>query len=205
MGITEQDACRELQIELLRKGIEKTPYIAADSGQGGYETISAGPTSRLLKAGDVLYIDISATVDGYYCDFNRNFGFVGIDTRTMHAYDLAFAATEAGISAAKAGQTVSSVWRAMAARLGAEAVHEASVGRMGHGVGLALAEPPSIHPEDETILEPGMVIAIEPSMTYQAADGSPRVMVHEENVVITDGAAELLSIRAPSTIPLIKT
>jgi Xaa-Pro dipeptidase len=204
-GMTERDACRELQIELLRNGIERASYIAADCGPGGYETISAGPTTRVLKAGDVLYIDISATVDGYYCDFNRNFGFDTIDDRTKRAHDLTFAATEAGISAARAGRTVSSVWRAMAAELGIEAVRGASVGRMGHGVGLALAEPPSIHPDDETVLEPGMVIAIEPGIAYEAEDGSPRVMVHEENVAITNGAAELLSSRAPSTIPLIKT
>jgi Xaa-Pro aminopeptidase len=203
MGMTERDACRELALELLRNGIEKILYMVAASGPGGYETINSNPSMRSLEAGDVLIIDTSSTVDGYFCDFDRNFGFAVHDRRAQGVHELVFEATEAGIEAAKPGRTASSVWRAMAARLGTEAVRGASVGRMGHGPGLALTEPPSIHPEDETVLEAGMVITIEPGMAYETAGGR-KVMVHEENLVITDGVAELLSVRAPRAMPMIQ-
>jgi Xaa-Pro dipeptidase len=54
-------------------------------------------------------------------------------------------------------------------------------------------------PGDETVMVPGMVMTLEPGMTY--SDG--RVMVHEENLVIRDGPPELLSRRAPAELPVI--
>jgi Xaa-Pro dipeptidase len=74
-----------------------------------------------------------------------------------------------------------------------------NVGRLGHGLGLQLTEPPSNMPGDDTVLEPGMVITIEPGMEY-AAD---RMIVHEENVVITADGAQLLTRRAPREMPII--
>jgi Xaa-Pro aminopeptidase len=54
-------------------------------------------------------------------------------------------------------------------------------------------------PDDYTRLEAGMVLTIEPGMLY--APG--KMLVHEENLVIRDGGAELLSRRAPREIPII--
>lgn len=200
-GISERDACAALQIDLFRRGIEKIPYLVAASGRGGYETISSNPGGCLLEGGDVLIIDTGSTVDGYYCDFDRNFAFQRLDDPARHAYDLVYAATDAGIAAARPGQTASDVWYAMAASLGEDAVRGAGVGRMGHGLGLALTEPPSIHPDDRTVLEPGMVITIEPGIAYEA-EGARKVMVHEENLVVTDGAPTLLSHRAGTDMPI---
>lgn len=74
-----------------------------------------------------------------------------------------------------------------------------NVGRLGHGLGLQLTEPPSNMPGDETVLEPGMVITIEPGMEYDAG----KMIVHEENVVITTDGAQLLTRRAPREMPMI--
>ena len=68
-----------------------------------------------------------------------------------------------------------------------------NVGRFGHGLGKTLTEPPSNKPGDSTVLEPGIVLTIEPSAMY----GRGKILVHEENIVITADGAELLSRRAP--------
>jgi Xaa-Pro aminopeptidase len=68
-----------------------------------------------------------------------------------------------------------------------------NVGRLGHGLGRQLTEPPSNMPGDDTVLEPGMVITIEPGMEY--AEG--RMLVHEEDVHITEDGPDLLTTRAP--------
>ena len=62
-------------------------------------------------------------------------------------------------------------------------------GRLGHGLGMQLTEWPSIIPQDQTPLAPGMVLTLEPSVTLP----SGKIMVHEENIVIRGGGAEFLS------------
>jgi len=75
-----------------------------------------------------------------------------------------------------------------------------SVGRMGHGLGMELTEWPSVTPDDNTLLEPGMILTLEPGMTF--APG--KQMVHEENIVITEEGARMLSSRASSEMPIIQ-
>jgi Xaa-Pro aminopeptidase len=64
---------------------------------------------------------------------------------------------------------------------------------------MQLTEWPSNTADDNTIIEEGMVLTLEPGMTF--APG--RVMLHEENVVIRSDGPELLSRRANRDIPII--
>ena len=66
------------------------------------------------------------------------------------------------------------------------------VGRYGHGLGMQLTEPPSHAEWDETILETGMVLTLEPSITYGKDNF---LMVAEENILVLDKGVEFLSQR----------
>ena len=72
-----------------------------------------------------------------------------------------------------------------------------SQGRLGHGLGMQLTEGLSLIPADHTVLEPGMVVTLEPAI--ETAPG--RIMVHEENIVVTETAACCLSSPAAETLP----
>ena len=74
-----------------------------------------------------------------------------------------------------------------------------SVGRMGHGLGLQMTEPPSIMKNDKTILEKNMIITLEPSMEHNTG----KMIVHEENILITENGCELLTTRTPKSLPII--
>ena len=74
-----------------------------------------------------------------------------------------------------------------------------SVGRMGHGLGLQMTEPPSIMKNDKTILKPNMIITIEPSIEYKIG----KMLVHEENILINENSCELLSTRTPKDLTII--
>ena len=198
-GMTEWEACREMRIEVLRRGADSSPYMMGVAGSGGYDNIIMGPTQRVIAEGDILIVDTGTTFDGYFCDFDRNFAFGEPDDASKRAHEAVWRATQAGIDAARPGATTSDLWRAMAAVLEDAGSLGNNVGRMGHGLGLQLTEWPSNQPGDDTELVPGMVLTIEPGMEF--APG--RMMVHEENIVVTEDGCELLTIPAAPDMAVI--
>ncbi len=199
LGDTERQACRAMRVDVLQRGADGSPYMMGTSGPGGYDNIIMGPGERVLGAGDILIIDTGTTYDGYFCDFDRNFALGRPSDAARRAHEVVYRATEAGIAAARPGATTSDLWRAMTAVLEAGGSAGNNVGRLGHGLGLQLTEWPSNRPGDDTPLVPGMVLTIEPGMEF--APG--RMMVHEENIVVTEDGCELLTRRAPPEMPVI--
>lgn len=195
-GQTLKQTFRAFRIALLEAGADDVPYLVGGAGPDGYADVISPPSGQVLHRGDVLMLDTGATLDGYYCDFDRNFAFGEASDSLRQAYDTLWRATEAGLEAARPGATAADLHGAMQAVIGQST---GDVGRYGHGLGMQLTEAPSVIAFDRTVMEPGMVMTLEPSMVV-AGD---RIMVHEENIVIRDGAPELLSRRAPRELPVI--
>ncbi|MGI9310879.1 MAG: M24 family metallopeptidase [bacterium] len=191
-GISEREICRRMRIDLLARGADATPYMIAASAPGGYDSVIMGPSDRHPARGDVLIIDTGSVWDGYFCDFDRNFAFGFAPDETHRANDTVWRATGAGFAAASPGATTSDVWRAMNEVLVAGGSLGNEVGRLGHGLGMQLTERPSNTRDDRTELAPGMVLTLEPGMTFAAG----RQIVHEENIVVTEDGAQYLSRRA---------
>jgi Xaa-Pro aminopeptidase len=198
-GMTERAARNAYRIDVLSRGVDSAPYIVATSGAGGADDAIRLPTETTLSDGDVLFIDTGAEIDGYYSDFDRNFAIGSVSDTTRRAYDLVYRATDAGIAAANVGARMCDIWKAMADTLSMGGASGGSVGRMGHGVGLRNTEWPSVMQSDMTVLQPGMVLAIEPG--YDFAPG--KMMLHEENIVIREDGPQLISRRAAHEIPVI--
>lgn len=198
-GITEREACKAMQLAMLRLGADACPYLISASGQGGYDNIIMGPTDHRLIAGDVLIIDTGANFDGYFSDFDRNYGFGQVDATTHRAYEAVYRSTEAGLQTAGPGRTTGELWQAMWSVLEDAGALGNDVGRMGHGLGMQLTEWPSNVPGGDVILQPGMILTLEPGMTF--APG--KMMVHEENILITDNGCEMLHRRCWPILPVI--
>lgn len=195
-GLPLSEAFRAFKIELLQQGADDVPYLVGAAGQGGYGDVISPPNDMPLQEGDVLMLDTGASLKGYFCDFDRNFA-IGFATDTSkRAYECLWQATELGLQAAHAGATCADLFKAMHAKLGGG---PSDVGRYGHGLGIQLTEYPSIAVFDETVLQPGMVMTLEPSMTISEG----KMMVHEENILITDSAPILLTKRAAPEMPII--
>ena len=199
VGDTERELVRKFQSDILLRGADKTPYTAIGSGRGGYTSIIAGPTGRRLRSGDVFLIDTGSRYGGYFCDFDRNYAIGRLGDRVRRIHDILYRATDAGIAAARPGNTAADVFFAQAKVLEDAGIALGNVGRFGHGLGKLLTEPPSNKPGDSTPLVPGVVLTIEPNALY----GSGKILVHEENVVVTRDGAELLSRRAPRDMVVI--
>ena len=190
------EAFRAFKIALLQAGADDVPYLVGAAGRGGYGDVISPPDATPLRTGDVLMLDTGATRKGYFCDFDRNFAIGRADAAAAACHRALWAATEAGLAAARPGAHCAELYRAMAEQLPDAG---SSVGRFGHGLGIQLTEWPSHSARDDTVLRPGMVITLEPSMAI--APG--KMMVHEEDILITDGMPELLTTRAAAELPVI--
>jgi Xaa-Pro aminopeptidase len=199
VGMTEREISRLARIELLKNGADRVDYIACRSGAGGYTDIVGAASERRLQEGDVLIIDAGTVVDDYFCDFNRNW-YVGISLprEIEETQEALYNVLEAGIRAALPGRGTEDIYNAMVAKMPSA---PGNVGRMGHGVGQVITEWPSIMAGVNVTLEEGMVFALEPGLAF--GEGG-RFLVHEDDVVIRKGGAELLSSRGPRKMPLIK-
>ena len=200
IGNTEREAVHKLKMDILNRGADSVPFMPGISGQGGVSQIVCGPTDRILDDGDILFIDTGSTFDGYFCDFDRNYAFGKVTSDVEKVYHVLWQATEVGIKTAIPGATTNDIFNAMNKIIQDNGAIGNNVGRLGHGLGLQLTEPPSHRYGDETIIKENMVLTIEPAMEY--APG--KMLVHEENIIIQKDGAELITKRAPQEIPVIK-
>ncbi|WP_422368930.1 M24 family metallopeptidase [Pelagibius sp.] len=198
------EAFRAFKIECLTQGADDVPYLVGGAGRGGYSDVISPPSPRPLQIGDVLMLDTGSVFDGYFCDFDRNFAIGAAEDEARRAHEVLYAATEAGLKAARPGVAAADLFQAMQSVIAQfdDQAHNnqgGDVGRLGHGLGMQLTEWPSNAAFDRTVLQENMVMTLEPSLSY----GAGKIMVHEENIVVRDGAPTLLSERAAPELPII--
>ncbi|MHC8508847.1 MAG: M24 family metallopeptidase [Rhodospirillales bacterium] len=206
-GMPLEEVFREFRRRAIGAGADDAPYVVGAAGQGGYADVISPPSRRPLQTGDVLMMDTGCTWDGYYCDFDRNWAVGRADDAARRAYDVLWRASEAGIEAARPGNTCRDLFKAMSGVIAEIDDSGGDIGRMGHGLGMQLTEQPSHAAFDNTVLKENMVLTIEPSLSY----GDGLMMVHEENIVVrpsdasggASGGAKVLSVRAAPELPVV--
>ncbi|MEP3630631.1 MAG: Xaa-Pro peptidase family protein [Hyphomicrobiales bacterium] len=194
-GTSLENIFRQFQIRCLEEGADFVPYLAGGAGQAGYGDVISPAGPQQLQNGDILMLDTGLIWDGYYSDYDRNFSIGTPDPRANDAHKKLIEATQAAFDIAKPGTTAAELFHAMddVLQSGSDA------GRLGHGLGTQLTEWPSIIPDDHTEMVEGMVMTLEPGI--EVLDG--RIMVHEENIVITNNGARWLSKLAAPDLPII--
>jgi Xaa-Pro aminopeptidase len=198
-GMPLDEVFRAFRREALAQGADGAPYVVGAAEQGGYADVISPPDGTPLARGDILMLDTGLVSDGYYCDFDRNWAIGQADDPARRAYDVLWRATEAGLQAARPGNTCRDLFAAMSGVIAEMDDSGGDIGRLGHGLGLQLTEQPSHAAFDTTELQENMVLTLEPSLSYD--DGL--MMVHEENIVVTANGGRLLSTRAQPELPVI--
>lgn len=194
-GVPLDEIFRRFQILCLQEGADWVPYLAGGAGQGGYSDVISPARDVALANGDVLMLDTGLVWDGYFADFDRNWSVGPARRAVRDAHATLIEATDAAFDIARAGVTAADLFHAMNNVLtrGGETT---DAGRLGHGLGMSLTEWPSLIPSDHTVLEPGMILTLEPGIAV-----GDKIIVHEENIVITDQAPYFISPRAAAEIP----
>jgi methionyl aminopeptidase len=123
------------------------------------------PDETVLKKGDIINVDVTTILDGYYSDSSRMYKIGEISGEADRLVECAKTCLELGIKAVKPYESISNIGRAIepyAKSLGYTVVREFG----GHGVGMIFHEEPFIGhyaaENDEMLMLPGMVFTIEP-------------------------------------------
>ncbi|MGE0115583.1 MAG: type I methionyl aminopeptidase [Steroidobacteraceae bacterium] len=204
---------------LAQAGAESAPRLSYEFP--GHTCISVNeeaahgvPGARLLAAGDLINIDVSAMLDGYFADTGGSFVLAANDAADHHLKQrlcaAALRARDVGIAAVQTGQPLNQIGRRIE-----RAIHAAGFRNVrnlsGHGVGAALHEEPAMRnyydPRDTETLQEGQVITIEPflstnvSRVHELADGwtlagrpSSLFAQHEHTLIVTRGQPIILTI-----------
>lgn len=188
-GVPLDEVFRRFQMLCLEEGADWVPYLAGGAEQGGYADVISPASGVPLALGDVLMLDTGLVWDGYFCDFDRNWSIGPPRLDVANAYARLIEASDAAFEIARSGATAADLFHAMNAVLTADA-EGTDAGRLGHGLGMSLTEWPSLIPSDNTVLEPGMVLTLEPGIAV-----GDKILVHEENIVITDSTPRFISPR----------
>ena len=165
---------------------------------------------EILEEGDIINVDVSTILDGYYSDASRMFTIGEIDERAERIVRVTKECVELGLKEAKPWNHLGDIAHAInshAQAHGYSVVEEIG----GHGIGLEFHEDPYVcyvAPKGtEMVLVPGMIFTIEPMIN----EGSPDFFIDEDNgwtvyteddglsaqieymVLITEDGAEVLS------------
>ena len=194
-GIALDQIFRRFQMLCLEEGADWVPYLAGGAEQGGYADVISPARDIPLSRGDVLMLDTGLVHDGYFCDYDRNWSVGAADQAVQDAHAKLVEAVSVAARIARPGARASDLFHVMNDLLSADA-GGTDAGRLGHGVGMSLTEWPSLIPTDHTELAAGMVLALEPGIAV-----GDKILVHEENVLITENGPEFLSPRADPEIP----
>ncbi|NLA61019.1 MAG: type I methionyl aminopeptidase [Firmicutes bacterium] len=152
------------------------------------EVVHGTPDSRRLEEGDIISIDVGATLNGYVGDTAATFPVGEVSVLAERLIQATRESLYAGIAAAVEGNSVGDIGHAVesvARRYGFTVVRDYA----GHGVGRKMHEDPSVPnfgiPGTGPVLRRGMVIAIEPMVN---AGGHEVLTFRNMKVVTKDGS-----------------
>lgn len=200
-GLTEADLIATFADEVIRAGgglyfaaISSGPRIANWCTQGlpGYST-------RPLEAGDMVRFDTGIILDGYLSDFGHTLVAGTPSPEQSRLIDTVQSAVDRMIDAVAPGRRVADAVAEGEAALqdlgvvsepgGAPGtIHSSFPVHWGHGLGMGW-ERPMLTQDDTTLIEPGMYLAVERTLTMQGVGTAAA----EQTLLVTENGTEVLS------------
>lgn len=187
--MTELEAAWVLESYMRTHGGDKVAFeLIVGSGPNGAQP-HATASRRQIRPGEAIVIDIGTVVAGYHSDMTRTLCLGQPDGQFQELYPIVLEAQETAERTIKPGMTGQE-----ADQIARDIITQAGWGTafghsLGHGVGLEIHEAPRLGPASTTVLQPGMVVTIEPGI-YIPNWGGIRI---EDLVVITETGCEILT------------
>ena len=188
-GVREVEVALEMERAMRLAGAEGSAFdIIVASGVRG--AMAHGVASqKVINSGELVTLDFGAVVDGYHADMTRTVavGQVGAEERRL--FDAVLEAQVAALAAVGPGKTGKEVDAVARDILAGHGLAEQFVHSLGHGTGLQIHEGPRLSTRSDDVLQPGMVVTVEPGVYFPGFTG----LRIEDLAVVTETGHEVLS------------
>jgi Xaa-Pro aminopeptidase len=198
-GINEREVHRVFWEAALKNDLWDTPNVGTwlcfssnASEAGGVHRWITQPVDRVIEWGDQGLCDCGPTYQGYQLDFQRNFYVGDPPEKQLKYYNIAKEAFLETVEAIKpgiqAGDIHAAAERALKKR---DPTQFVIIKFVGHGEGLINHEPPWLIASEETVIQPGMVLAVEVGafdLAMEVSGGMP-----EDVLLVTEDGIENLT------------
>lgn len=198
IGITEYHYGQILKQRMIALGADSVDWLPVRFGTGNFRY--GRPNSDIgLSLGDFIWVDMGARRGEHISDVNRvaKAGKPTDEQEKIYAFvrDVTLRSAEKirpGMTGREAFAIYQELWSVSAF------LPLAGAGRVGHGSGMALTEPPSLAAESDEVIEENMILHIEPKL--EIANG---VFQNEEVFRVTRAGPEFLARNAPENLPFV--
>lgn len=191
-GMTQTEVYRRFMQKTIKLGGENQ-FIVINSGEGTYDFASGLPSDKMLQKGDMLWLDAGCSVNRYWSDFSRAAVIGNATQKQKDMHHRIVDITQSCVSMIRPGipcaelayfceKEIAKIPESITSSISGLA------GRSGHGLGLEITEPPHISLNETRLLEPGMVITIEPGVATEYG-----TFHFEQNVIVTNQGYEIIS------------
>ncbi len=188
-GMREKELADTMEYFMRSLGAQRSAFniIVASGERSAFP--HAVSSNKIIKANEVVLVDMGANFKGYNSDLTRVI-FLGRITRKLkRIYDIVALAQKKALAKIKVGARIDAVDRAARNYIQQKGLGKFFGHALGHGVGKGIHERPLISPENGERLKAGMVFTIEPRV-YIPGVGGIRI---EDMVLVTKTGCEVLT------------
>ena len=164
IGRSEKEIALELEFFMRKNGADGIAFETIAISGNNTSLPHGVPTDNKIEKGDFFTMDFGASVNGYCSDMTRTVAVGEVGEFQKEVYKTVLTAQKEALKKIKEGVVCKDV-DAVARNLINSFGFEGCFGHgLGHSVGLEIHESPSFNLRDETVLESGVVITVEPGI-----------------------------------------
>jgi Xaa-Pro dipeptidase len=197
LGQTEKEFGRSVTINMLSKGADYVDFLPVRFGKSKFAYLRP-PSNKRLERDDFIWVDMGCVHNNYHSDLNRIAKAGTITNSEQTAYSFIREITVELAKRIRPGMRCPDILREFEKLWAPSAfgIPYLKAGRLGHGSGFGLTEPPSIMESSTEVIQSGMILHLEPKIETDSG-----VFQVEEVFVVREYGVEFLSDIAPETLP----
>lgn len=187
-GLTEREVSNELEFFMRKNGAASSSFdIIVASGYRS--ALPHGVASdKKIETGELVTLDFGAYYKGYCSDITRTVAIGNVSDELKEIYQVVYEAQMLGMKGIKPGMTGKEADALTRDYIASKGFGDYFGHSTGHGIGLDVHEGPALSMKSDTILEPGMLVTVEPGIYVSGIGG---VRIEDDTLITKDGNESL--------------